>query len=150
MDVCDTWYTIVPFPNPSRANMNRKFPPETIVDLDAVYEGKNGRKIRWEFLQSGRLMMTPVHAEPYGIWYAYTELFFEDDMDLWIAIGSDDKANTWVNDLPVWVSGDQLKGWRAEEGFRKVAFTAGRNRVLYRVENGWSSTHFSLAVHVVD
>jgi hypothetical protein len=143
----DTWYTIGPFPNPSRVNLNRKFPPESVVDLDAVYTGKDNRPVRWEFLQSRDLRVVPVDGEPYGIWYAYTELYFDKDMDLWIAIGSDDKANIWVNDLPVWISGDELKAWRSNEGYRKVAFKAGRNRILYRVENGWHGIMFSLAVH---
>lgn len=143
----DTWYTIGPFPNPSRVNLNRKFPPESVVDLDAVYTGKNGRPIHWEFKQSRDLRVVPVDAEPYGIWYAYTELYFDKDMDLWIAIGSDDKANIWVNGLPVWISGDELKVWRSNEGYRKVAFKAGRNQILYRVENGWHSIMFSMAVH---
>lgn len=144
----DTWYTIGPFPNPSRVNLNRKFPPESVVDLDAVYIGKSDRKIRWQFQQSRKLFVVPIDAEPYGIWYAYTELYFEKDMDLWIAIGSDDKANIWVNDLPVWISSDQLKVWTPDEGYRKVAFKAGRNRVLYRVENGWHSMGYSMAVRV--
>jgi hypothetical protein len=144
----DTWYTIGPFPNPSRVNLNRKFPPESVVDLDAVYVGKNGRQIRWQFQQSRQLMVVPIDAEEYGIWYAYTELYFEKDMDLWIAVGSDDKANIWVNGLPVWISGDQLKNWSPNEGYRKIAFKAGCNRILYRVENGWHGIKYSLAVRV--
>ena len=144
----DTWYTIGPFPNPSRVNLNRKFPPESVVDLDAVYIGKEGRQIRWQFQQSRDLRVVPIDAEPYGIWYAYSELYFEKDMDLWISIGSDDKANIWVNNLPVWMRFDTLKVWRPNEGYRKVAFKAGRNRILYRVENGWHSMMFSMAIRV--
>ncbi|MAX26057.1 MAG: hypothetical protein CMJ19_16295 [Phycisphaeraceae bacterium] len=146
----DTWYNIGPFPNPSRVNLNRKFPPESVVDLDAVYVGKDGRQIRWQFQQARKLQVTPIDAEEYGIWYAYTELYFQKDMDLWIAVGSDDKANIWVNGLPVWISGDQLKNWSPNEGYRKVAFKAGRNRILYRVENGWHGIQYSLAVRVAE
>ncbi len=148
----DTWYTIGPFPNPSRININTKFPPETVVNLSATYPGKGGRMVGWEFLQGvdrlDRPMMSPHHAEDYAIYYAYTELWFEEDADLWIAIGSDDKANVWVNDLPVWISGDQLKVWRVDEGFRKVFFKKGLNRILYRVENGWHTMGFSLGIQV--
>lgn len=148
----DTWYTIGPFPNPSRININTKFPPETVVNLSATYPGKGGRMVGWEFLQGvdrpGRPMMSPHHAEDYAIYYGYTELWFEEDADLWIAIGSDDKANVWVNDLPVWISGDQLKSWRIDEGFRKVFFKKGLNRILYRVENGWHTMGFSLGIQV--
>lgn len=142
----DTWYTIGPFPNPQRRNIHRKFPPETVVDLDAVYEGKDGRMVRWQWTQSGQPKCTPADDEEYAIYYAYTEIYLEEAQDLWVAIGSDDKANVWLNGLPIWISGDQLKGWRPNEGFRRVRFEAGLNRILYRVENGWLQTAFSLAI----
>ena len=40
----------------------------------------------------------------------------------------------------------QLKSWRADEGFRKIHFKQGLNRVLCRVENGWHGTQFSLVL----
>ena len=144
----DTWYTIGPFPNPHRMNLHRKFPPETVVDLSATYIGKSDKTIKWEFLQSNQARCVPNHDEEYAIYYAYTELWMDQPMDLWIAIGSDDKANVWLNDMPVWISGDQLKGWKVNEGFRKVTFKAGVNKILYRVENGHFGTAFSLGIKV--
>lgn len=144
----DTWYTIGPFPNPQRVNLNTKFPPETIINLGARYPGKDGRTVGWEFLQTNRAICVPLHDEEYAIYYAYTELWFEEATDLWITIGSDDKANVWINNLPVWISGDQLKTWRINEGLRKVHFQKGVNKILYRVENGWRGTAFSLGVQV--
>lgn len=144
----DTWYTIGPFPNPQRINLNTKFPPETIVNLSATYPGKNGKIVGWEFLQTNKANCVPLHDEEYAIYYAYTELWFDEAVDLWIAIGSDDKANVWINNLPVWVSSDQLKVWRIDEGLRKVHFQKGVNKILYRVENGWKATSFSLGVQV--
>jgi len=146
----DTWYTIGPFPNPDRANLNRKFPPESVVDLDAVYEGKGGQAVRWEFVQAGEPMVLPLKDEEYAIYYAYTEIYLDRPMDLWVALGSDDKSNVWLNDQPIWISGDQLKGWRVNEGFRKVSFNAGRNRILYRIENGWRVTAFSFGIRVAE
>lgn len=146
----DTWYTIGPFPNPQRVNLNTKFPPETVINLDATYPGKDGKMVAWEFLQTNRAKCVPLHDQEYAIYYAYTELWFEEAVDLWIVIGSDDKANVWINNLPVWISGDQLKSWRVNEGMRKVHFQKGLNRILYRVENGWHATAFSLGVQVMN
>ena len=64
--------------------------------------------------------------------------------DLWLAIGSDDRSDLWVNDVPVWRSGNQHKNWNMSEGFRKVHLRAGRNKLLVRLENGWGSCCFSL------
>jgi hypothetical protein len=145
----DTWYVIGPFPNPSRANIDRQFPPETIIDLNASYVGKDGREVQWEFHQTGSVVVRPTNEEEYGIWYYYTELYFDRPMDLWIATGSDDRGDIWLNDLPIWVSSDKLKGWRVDEGFRKVAFRQGVNRILYRLENGWIGTGLSFGIYLV-
>jgi len=146
----DTWYTVGPFPNPSRANLNRVFPPESIVDLDASYPGKDERRVGWEFVQSTKIPSVPANDEAYAIYYAYTELYLDQPMDLWVAIGCDDKADVWLNDLPIYSSGDQLKGWKPNEAFRKVSFLAGRNRILFRVENGWMGTAFSFAIRTME
>ena len=160
----DSWYIIGPFDNPKRENMEKKFPPETVVDLNATYTGKNNQPIRWEFFQAAEPRVIPVfdHYLPekrrltqddwrargleYIIYYAYTELFFDQACDLWIAVGSDDFSKIWIDDQLVWASGKQQKSWRVDEGFRKVHFKQGLNHILYRIENGWHATDFSLVI----
>lgn len=141
-----SWYLLGPFPNPARANIHRGFPPESVIDLDAVYPGMNG-PIRWEFVQSPNAYVSPRNWVEYGIWYAYTELEFDQPRDLWIAVGSDDRSDLWINGTRVWSSSDSLKAWRIGEGLRKVHFQKGRNRVLYRIENGWGGLGFSMLIH---
>jgi len=165
----DSWYIIGPFDNTDRQNIDRKFPPETIVDLNATYPGKNGVPIRWEFNQSGTPNVRPlfkgynaVWKDPlltplenfrrnyeYCIYYAYTELFFEKECDLWVAVGSDDFSKLWIEDYLVWSSGTDLKAWQTDEGVRKVHFKKGINRILYRIENGNNLTEFSLVVSML-
>lgn len=152
----NSWYVIGPFPNPDRVNLRRKFAPESVVDLDATYIGKNGKTIAWQFEQArssvsrwgkpNRAAIVPRSAEEYGIWYAYTEVFVDAECDLWIAVGSDDRSDLWVNDMKVWSSGNELKAWNIVEGYRKVHFRKGRNQILVRVENGWYSLGWSLCV----
>ncbi|MBN8459752.1 MAG: hypothetical protein J0M04_18130 [Verrucomicrobia bacterium] len=164
----DSWYVIGPFDNTRRANVDKKFPPESTIDLNAVYPGKNGVPIRWEFQQSGSPNIMPRFAAfnaaskhpgldaeqnfrrnlEYVIYYAYTEVRFEQDTDLWISIGSDDHSRIWINDQPVWASGRNLKAWKISEGRRKVRFKQGVNRVLCRIENGNSRTEFSVVLHL--
>lgn len=146
----DAWYTIGPFPNPNRRNIDTRFPPESVVDLDAVYTGKDGRPVRWQFVKSPGVVTFPADAEEYSIYYAYTELHFDQACDLLIAVGSDDNSRIWINDHLVWMSSRELKGWRVDEGFRKVHFKTGINRILYRVENGWRSVLFSFLIQCYD
>jgi hypothetical protein len=144
----DTWYTLGPFANPSRVNIDREFPPDSLVDLDATYVGKGNRTIRWEFCQSDNPEVFPPNAEEYGIWYAYTELHFDEPRDMLIALGTDDRGILKINGVPVWISSKRLKGWDIDEVWRRVHFRKGINRVLYRVENGWLHIGFSLLMRV--
>lgn len=163
----DSWYILGPFDNTNRANIARKFPPETVVDLNASYPGKLDLPIKWEFHQATQPCISPPldgwfaavqkklsfagEVDPskhlqYIIYYAYTELKFDRDCDLWVAIGSDDFSRLWINEQPVWSSGKKLKAWRIDEGMRKVHFNKGVNKVLFRVENANNITGFSLCV----
>ena len=142
----DSWYVIGPFPNPQRVNIDKKFPPETVVDLDAQYVGKDDHIVRWRFIQSPTEKVRPEPQEEYAIYYAYTELWADEACDLWLAVGSDDNSRLWIENQPVWVSGRGLKPWRIDEGYRKVHFRQGLNRILLRLENGWGACEFSLVI----
>ena len=156
------WYVIGPFPNPNRVNLRRKFPPESVVDLDATYVGKDGRTIKWEFMQAKNANpkeswrsdlkpeVEPFTAEEYGIWYAYAEVFSDIACDRWIAVGSDDRSDIWINDVPVWGSSNKLKQWRVDEGYRRIHLSKGRNRILARIENGWQSLGWSVCISLED
>ena len=154
----NSWYVIGPFPNPDRVNIRRRFAPETVVDLDATYLGKDNRVVKWQFDQAlssvtrpeNRAYVVPSTSEQYGIWYAYTEVFVDQDCDVWIAVGSDDRSDLWINDLHVWGSSNALKIWSINEGFRKVRLNRGRNRFLARVENGWHSIGWSVCIALTD
>ena len=156
------WYVIGPFPNPNRVNIRRKFPPESVVDLDATYVGKDGKTVKWEFMQAKnsnpaetwrndlKPEVVPFTAEEYGIWYAYAEVFSDVACDRWIAVGSDDRSDLWVNDVPVWGSSNKLKQWRVDEGYRRIRLNKGRNRILARVENGWHAFGWSVCISLED
>jgi len=120
--------------------------PESVVDLDASYP-VDGGVVRWRFVQNAEPKVRPPDERSYSIYYAYTELWFDEEQDLWIAMGSDDYSKIWINGLPVWASGMQHKSWKPNEGYRKVHFKKGLNRVLMRVENGQFVCAFSLMLN---
>ncbi len=144
----DSWYILGPFPNPNRRNVDTSFPPESIVDLDATYQGAEGRGLRWQFIQSRVPGVVPEEPREYAIYYAYSEVWSDQDVDLWVMLGSDDNSRVWLNERQIWKSGYELKTWRLDEGLRKVSFRRGINRILYRVENGWGATVFSFAINL--
>ncbi len=155
-----SWHVIGPFPNPNRVNLRRKFAPESVQDLDATYIGKDGRTVRWEFMQAqnrdrinqwgmnekNAAEVVPRNREEYAIFYAYAEVVMDAECDRWIAIGSDDRSDVWINDIPVWGSSNKLKAWRLAEDFRRVHFRKGRNTILARIENGHWNFGWSLCI----
>lgn len=159
-----SWYVIGPFPNPNRINLRRKFAPESVIDLDATYTGKDGKLLRWTYLQANNAdqmdqwknnlknaaMVKPDKNEEYAIYYAYAEVFFDKECDRWVAIGSDDRSDVWVNDFHVWGSSNKLKGWRLNEDYRRIHFKKGRNRILLRCENGHWELGWSMCIALED
>ena len=150
-----SWWVIGPFPNPDRVNLTRKFPPESVVDLDAAYEGRDGL-VRWQFVQARnafrkdqlhlRSEVSPPGSPEYTIWYGWTKLVVDRECDVWLAAGSDDRSDVWVNGMKVWAIGNELKLWSINEGYRRVHLKEGANEILVRVENGHWNCGFSICV----
>jgi len=139
----DTWYVIGPWENHGRTTFEVLHPPETLIDLDGEYTGKDAGRIRWQFHQSDNIRITPPVEMESSTYYAYTEVFFEDETEMLVAVASDDAARVWINDLLIWEDHGNSP-WRLDEGFRKVRFRKGFNNVLVRIENGPILCTFSI------
>lgn len=143
----DTWYIIGPFPNPNRQYMDKVFPPESVVDLDATYLGKDGRPLKWEWMKSRRLMIAPHLATNYAVWYAFTEVWSDRNQTKWVSFGSDDYSKAWLNGELVWTSGKTPHKWIPDRGFRKLNFRQGHNQLLLKLENAGGTTGYSVVIY---
>ncbi len=143
----DTWYIIGPWKvafTPQRhVDWKKIHPPEYEIDLAKTYKGKKGKELKWQFTQSNTLRTTPPDEQRDSTYYAYTEVHFEKAQDMLLAIASDDAAKVWVNDILVWQD-NGLSAWSLDEGFRKVAFKKGFNKILIRIANGPVVCQYSL------
>ncbi|MDQ8206328.1 hypothetical protein QEH52_02330 [Coraliomargarita sp. SDUM461003] len=145
----DTWYMIGPWALPTGREFEVPFPPETMVDLDATYEGrihpstKKPMRLKWNFVQSGSLRIRPPDDLSSSVFFAYTEVFCANTTDVVVAIASDDRAKLWINDLVVFEDVG-LSPWRLDEGFRRVLLKPGYNKLLLRLENGPGASLFSV------
>ena len=139
----DTWYIIGPWNNWSRSDFEITHPPEQGINLDATYEGKDGRTLRWEFVQSDRIEIQPPDLTYSATYYAYTEVYSDTTREMLVAVASDDMAKVWLNGQVIWEDRGQ-SSWNLDEGFRRVLFTRGFNTVLVRLENGPSHAAFSV------
>ncbi len=138
------WYVLSRYDNARRTNLQKVYPPESILDLDARYASEDGQSMHWEYESYLPPTVIPYGWESWKIYYFFTELYFEEATEAWLAIGSDDRSDVWINDLPIWHSSNEHKGWLPSEGFRKVYFKQGRNKILVRLENGHQGLGFSL------
>lgn len=151
----DTWYMIGPWALPTGREFEKPFPPETMVDLDATYEGrlhpstKNPMKLDWHFIQSGSMRIRPPDELSSSVYFAYTEVFCASTIDVVVAVASDDRSKLWINDLVVFEDVG-LSEWRLDEGFRRVLLKPGYNKFLLRLENGPGGATFSVLMCPAD
>jgi hypothetical protein len=153
----NSWFVIGPFPNPGRVNLTQKFPPETSIDprlgfvgidLDAKYVGADKKTVRWQFLATDRLVcFIPHQPMDWAIWYAYTEIWSEDDMEKFCIFGSDDYGKCWINGETKYDSGITPHPWVPDRKYAKVQFRRGFNPVLFKLENAWGRTGFSMCIY---
>ncbi|MFP4352361.1 MAG: hypothetical protein ACLFRP_06750 [Puniceicoccaceae bacterium] len=154
----DTWYVIGPWkkpPNAATSFDDKKFPPETLVDFDAEYPGqehpltKEPLSLKWRFVQSNRIRINPPDETTNSTYYAYTEVYADRPREVLLAVGTDDYAKIWINDLVVWKE-EGLSSWQLDQGFRKVLLKEGYNKILVRLESGPGVAYFSLVLCPVD
>jgi hypothetical protein len=160
----NSWYVIGPFDGRHGDGLfsNDRHPPEQGVELDAAYRGKDGRAVKWDYVDMARYpLMPPVPAED-AVYYGYTELMIDEEQDLTIWVGADDDAQLWLNDRLVWAGGNADKAWffqrvyntantfvrdyNLSEGKRVVHFRKGRNKLFFKLSNGPTRLFFSLVL----
>lgn len=142
----DTWYVIGPFDSRDRRAHGTSFPPEALIDLDAVYAGEGGRAVRWRRITAAHPAIVPEPDLPYAIYYAYTELRSDRDREIWLGVGADDSAKVWLNGALVFKSQVHLKPWVIAEGFVPSTLRAGYNTLLVRLENAPEGSAFSVLI----
>ena len=155
----NTWYIIGPWENGGAIEYENTHPPEFEIDFDAEYlDGKQGvfttstkeqvemdGRLKWRFTQCDSIRVLPYVQSPDSTFYAYTEVFAEEAMDMVVGIPSDDCTKVWVNGEKVWEEFGQ-SGWGLSESFTRVSFAKGANTVLIRLENGPHQTQFSFFI----
>jgi hypothetical protein len=157
----DTWYVIGPFAGQGDESMQRAYPPEDDVDLDAVYLGPEGRTLAWRFTSRGFYPFIPPDRRDDSVYYAWTELRLDEARDVWLSIAADDDSMMWLDERLVWVGAPGDKPWyhppyylRDElvgslalaEGRRRVHLEAGVHRLLFKLYNKDDRAFFSVVL----
>lgn len=157
----DSWYLIGPFPGHRGQSLADVYPPEHLIDLDAVYAGEGRRTLRWKYHQFARYPLIPPNAEEGAVYYGYTEIMMDEDRDVWLSMGADDDAKVWLDGEVLWTSGGNDKPWfhthfknlvthiaelNLTEASRRVHLKKGRHTLLFKLYNGSGATFFSLVM----
>ena len=160
----NSWYLIGPFPGKHGRDMfaTDSFPPERAVVLDAVYRGKDGRFLKWQYVEAPTYPLEPPDMAEDSVYYGYTELMMDTDRDLVMWIGADDDVQVWINDRLEWKGGnvnklsffqkvyDNWNGYAAAYNFNEgkvtVHFHKGRNKLFFKLSNGPNKAFLSMVL----
>ena len=156
------WYLIGPFERKHGDAWLSPDPPEQAVVLDAAYRGKDGRLLKWEYVDSANYPLVPPQPAEEAVYYGYTELMIDKEQDLTMWVGANDDAQLWLNDRLVWRGRHVAKGgfyrevqakdnthgrdYNFSEGKRVVHFRQGRNKLFFKLGNGLGPLFFSLVL----
>jgi hypothetical protein len=145
------WHVLGAFDYHFHLGYNEVMPPEQGIDLDAEYEGRHGKRIRWQRYTSpvrvinlDDALHTPKAERSSAIRFvsafALTYIYSPDDRSAEIRCTADSNAKIWLNDALMWAERDDHHGYmemRDAFGARiPVQLRAGWNRLLLKISQG--------------
>ena len=174
------WWTVGPFQHPGHERrmmqLQHKYPPEQMVDLSHVYQGKTQdgkpRRIAWKYRVLGPPIPDPLAGAPrrvdesghdlfcirpyvadnerLGVWYFYTQIWSDRDQEVLASFASDDYGVCWINGPAneVYRAPPVTRPWVpfALQDFRVIKLRKGANDVLFKLENATGRTGFSMFI----
>ena len=135
------WFVLGPFDAPEYTGFATAFLPETRIDLQATYRGKEGATIGWVRRRSadpiGQLnLIQAIAPVKEAVGYAYSELIAPRGMDAELRCGADDNCTVWLNGERVFGREQWLNGTRFDRFVVPVRLRSGKNTLLVKVCQG--------------
>jgi hypothetical protein len=158
----NAWWICGPFDATFEKGLATVFPPESGLDADAAYDGKNGKKVVWQnvqrdvqpgddltgefFVQFDKIFGGRVYD---AVAYGFTYLHAPREIDAVLAIGSDDGVAVWLNGAEV--HRNQIgRAYSPKQDRVPVKLKAGVNTLLLKVGQGGGDWGFSVFVESPD
>lgn len=137
------WKKIGPFDNKDKKGFDAEYPPEKELKLDAEYEGKNGKTVKWKHIgikpgESVNLedKFGSKHEEKTWVAvYLYRKVESDKDRTLSLYLGSDDTLTVWCNGKKVH-SNNVYRGVAPYQDHVRVQLKEGDNDLLFKVCQG--------------
>jgi hypothetical protein len=136
------WYVVGPFDGLGKKSFKTAYPPEKGVDLAATFDGKGGKKLRWQRLSAAEsntghpaiinLRKSLGDAED-AVAYSWTSFEVPKGRDVEFRGAADDNLTVWVNGEKVFAFEEYHNGVRIDRHRFPVKLKAGVNTVLVKV-----------------
>lgn len=132
-----TWKVIGPFDNTKRAGFDRVFPPENEINLNATYEGKDG-KVKWVDLTGtddyGKIDVNlPLGKLKETIAYCYTELHSPKAQSVEIRLGCKNAWKVWLNGKLLFGRDEYHRGAEIDQYRMPAELQPGKNALLVKL-----------------
>ncbi|MGE3310946.1 MAG: hypothetical protein AB7O66_13330 [Limisphaerales bacterium] len=131
------WKVIGPFDNTDRAGFEKVFAPETELNFDAEYDGKEG-KVRWkDFASTHEMGMVDFNKAVASLkevtGYAYTEFHSDAPRAAEIRLGSKNGWKVWYNGAYLFGRDEYHRGAELDQYRLPIQLKPGRNAILVKV-----------------
>jgi len=131
------WKVIGPFDNKGRVGFDKVFPPEQAIDLNAEYDGVNG-KVRWQDYKStndfGKVDLNkPCGALKEVTGYAYTEFHSDKARLVELRLGGKNSWKVWLNGKLLFGRDEYHRGAEIDQYRMPAELKPGKNAILVKV-----------------
>jgi len=131
------WRLIAPFDNTDRAGFDRVYSPEEEIRLDAEYEGKEGKPVKWQAYATPDDYGKVDFNQPFGplkqvVGYAYTEFNAAEARDAQIRLGCKNAWKVWFNGELLFGRDEYHRGQRIDQYSLPVKLKKGTNTILVK------------------
>jgi len=131
------WKVVGPFDNKDRAGFEKVFPPEQGIDLNAEYDGLNG-KVKWQdFKVQGDYGLVdlnkPIGALKEVTGYAYTEFYAEKARPVELRLGCKNGWKVWLNGKYLFGRDEYHRGAEIDQYRLAGELKPGRNTILVKL-----------------
>ncbi len=131
------WKVIGPFDSAKGAGFDKVYPPEQAIDLNAEYDGKNG-KVRWQETQArgdrGLVDLNkPCGALKEVAGYAYTEFHSDKARLVELRLGCKNAWKVWLNGKFLFGRDEYHRGMEIDQYRMPGELKPGKNTILVKV-----------------
>jgi len=131
------WKVVGPFDNKDRAGFEKVFPPEQGIDLNAEYDGLNG-KVKWQdFKTTGDYGLVdlnkPIGALKEVTGYAYTEFNSDKARPVELRLGCKNGWKVWLNGKLLFGRDEYHRGMEIDQYRLAGELKPGKNTILVKL-----------------